>query len=273
MKPVHSQVLRDVPHKGEQSYTVTAVKRAMDILSAFADRRSWTVTELARELGMNKTTTFRLVATLTESGYLQREVGDDQVRLGPQLVALANDTMTYEQLAWKAAPPLQQLSDRTGESVHVGVVHDGSMVNVQIVEGTQVLRMHMEVGKRRPAHASALGKMILAHADDETLERFLWEKGLTPHTPNTITDPERFKQHLRAARERGWVLDDEELEVGLRCLAAPVRDQGGLVFAAVSVSAPSFRLHDERVKEVRPLVETTARIVSRLMGYTPKAER
>jgi DNA-binding IclR family transcriptional regulator len=273
MKPVAANETTSSSRDGvEQSYTVASVKRALDVLDSFAERRTWSLTELSKHLGLNKSTVFRLVATLTEQGYLSRDTESENYHLGPQLVALGNATMEYEQLAWKAAPPLQQLSQRTGESVHVGVVHDGAMVNVQIVEGSHVIRMQMEVGRRRPAHASALGKMILAYAPEEQVDAYLWSPGLLRFTPNTITDPEAFKVHLRQARQKGWVLDDEELEIGLRCVAAPVYDARGVVFAALSVSGPSFRITDARVTEIRPLVQSTAAVVSRLMGYEPDAE-
>lgn len=250
----------------DPSYTVNSVRRALDILAVFAERSNWTVTEISRHLNLNKTTTFRLVSTLAEAGFLQRN-SDDSYRLGGQIASLANETLMYEQLSWKAAPPLQRLSERTGETVHIGVVHDFQMVNVQIVEGTHVLRMHAQIGNRRPAHASALGKMILAHAPNEHVEDYLWTVGLNPYTKNTITDPKVFREHLHEARERGWVIDNEELEPGLRCIAAPVRDNHGHVFAAVSVSGPAFRMTDARLLELQPQVVSTSVIISRLMGF------
>jgi len=161
---------------------------------------------------------------------------------------------------------LQDLARDTGETVHVGILYDGEAICVQAVDGTRLVRMHAFVGKRTPAHASALGKVLLAHRPDSDIDALIARTGLPRFTKYTITVPAALRTALQLVRQQGWALDDEEMEIGLRCLGAPIADHTGRPCASVAVSVPASRMEPARVQELIPLVQATARRISRMLG-------
>ena len=137
---------------------------------------------------------------------------------------------------------------------------------MQAVEGTRLVRMQAFVGKRTPAHASALGKTLLAHLPPAELDAFLTGRKLEGFTPRTLTDPDRLRAALGRIRADGYAIDDEEMETGLRCLGAPVTDHIGRPCACVALSGPSVRMTPERIGELIPSVKETAARISRMLG-------
>ncbi len=180
--------------------------------------------------------------------------------------SLGKTAVRHEQLKWQALPPLMALAESTGETVYVGILYEGDAVCVQIVDGTELVRMHAFVGKRSPAHASALGKVLLAHMPDAEVEDYIRTYGLRRLTDSTITDPAAFRDELRRIRDDGYALDREEMAPGLRCIGAPVTDHSGRPFATVSLSAPADRMTAERVEALIPQVRAAAHDISRLLG-------
>jgi IclR family acetate operon transcriptional repressor len=252
--------------KPRKSYSIAALRASLDVLDRFTEQESWGLSDLTQEVGQSKTRVFRILNTFEECGYLVREQGSGSYRLGPRLSALSNGSVKFEQLRWRAIPPLQTLAESTGETVHVGILYGAEVVTVQLVEGRHEIRMHSTVGKRSPAHASSLGKVLLAYFPEPEIDEFLRTAELTAMTPNTVTDPIEFKRILLDIRSTGFALDNEELELGLRCVAAPITDHTGLVVASVSVSAPAIRLSEEAALELVPKVKETGRVISRMLG-------
>jgi len=242
----------------QRRYVIAAVAKALSILDCFARRQEWSLNELCEELRLHKSTVFRLVSTLAASGYLERNEVTGQYRLGSKFATLENVIAGQEPICWFSLGPLQELASRCGETAHVAVLYERWAVTVQVVESSAAVRMRSWVGKRTHAHCSALGKVLLAFRGDDEAEAFVRTYGLPARTARTITDPQVFLQHLREIRERGYAVDNEEVEEGLRCVAAPITLPGGLVVAAVSVSGPAWRLTPARDPELVPWVQQAA---------------
>ena len=257
-------VTRSLPgmQRADGRYTIGAVAKATAILDCFGRRQEWSLTELSEALRMHKSTLFRLVSTLAASGYLERNEATGLYRLGPKFATLESVLARQEPIHWVSLAPLQDLAAACGETAHVAVLYEGWAVTVQVVEGPAAVRMRSCVGKRRPAHCSALGKVLLAHRDEGEVEAYIRQPGLVARTPHTITNAREFRRHLRQVRAQGYAVDNEELEEGLRCVAAPIALPGGPVAAAVSISGPAWRLTPERVPQTVPLVQQAARRIA-----------
>ena len=243
-------------------YHLASLRKGLDVLACFAQRDSWTLAELAAALDLSKPTIFRVLHTLEDAGFLTK-TQDARYAAGPRLHA---SLPRGEHLSWQSLPHLQDLAEATGESVHVGVLHGAEAVCVQAVEGTRLVRMRAFVGKRTPAHASALGKILLAHIPPSEVNTLLARHALTRFTRRTLTDPAALRAALRRIRTRGWALDDEEMESGLRCLGVPLADQTGRIIAAIALSAPAHRMNRERIAVLIPQLQDTAARVARTLA-------
>jgi len=252
--------------KPANAYSIAALRASLQVLDTFSEREAWSLGELTVRVGQPKSRIFRILTTFEECGYLARDEASGNYRLGQRVVALGSASVKYEQLRWRAIPPLQMLSDFTGETVHVGILFGTDVVTVQLVEGKHDIRMHAAVGKRSPAHSSSLGKVLLAYFPEPEIDAYIRTAELKAMTPNTIVERGKLKLHLQKVREQGYAMDNEEREIGLRCIAAPITDHTGLVTAAVSISAPSLRLSPERAMSFVPKLKECARMISRMLG-------
>jgi IclR family KDG regulon transcriptional repressor len=252
--------------KSANAYSIAALRASLEVLDKFSERETWSLGELTARVGQAKSRIFRILTTFEESGYLTRDETSGNYRLGSHVVALGTASVKYEQLRWRAIPPLQMLADFTGETVHVGILFGTDVVTVQLVEGKHDVRMHAAVGKRSPAHSSSLGKVLLAYFPDPEIDAYVRTAELKAMTPHTIVERGKLKLNLQKIREQGYAFDNEEREIGLRCIAAPITDHTGLVTAAVSISAPSIRLSPERAMSFVPKLKECARMISRMLG-------
>ncbi|MHA6630268.1 IclR family transcriptional regulator [Pseudonocardia sichuanensis] len=233
---------------------ITALRRGLDILDMFrADRPVVGIGEMAEELGIHKSSTSRLAATLAASGYLVATSAGSYV-LGPRIGALGSLVAARQDLAAVITPFLADLVEATGETGHLAVL-DGDIANtVQVVDGWHTVRMHSWVGKRSPAHCSSMGKALLAGLPDDAVHA-LYPTGELPElTEHTIRTVSGLQEETAKIRRAGFCLDDEELEIGLRCVAAPVFSPSGVVDASISISGPSQRVTRERMLVLADLV-------------------
>jgi IclR family acetate operon transcriptional repressor len=254
----------DVPPR--DPYLLGSLRKGLEVIDCFTRQESWSLAELAADLSQSKPTVFRILHTLEDFGFLEKDAATGRYVLGLRLHTLGSVAVKHEQLRWQALPPLQDLARTTGETVHVGILYDGEAICVQAVDGTRLVRMHAFVGKRTPAHASALGKVLLAHMPDAELDALIAARGLVRFTPHTITEATALREALHRVRAQGWALDDEEMETGLRCLGAPITDHSGRPCACVAVSAPAARMDPERIVELVTQVKATAMRISRMLG-------
>jgi DNA-binding IclR family transcriptional regulator len=245
-----------------------AADRALQMLLAFNPQHSeLSVTELAQALGVHKSTASRLAATLEGRGFLQRVPGDRTYRLGPELGRLGLVALGRHDLVVAARGIMEELAQRTGETVNLAILDQIEAVNIAQVDGPHIVGIGFWTGRRNKLHCSSNGKVLLAFAGAE-----LGDGPYEALTPRTVTDASALRVQLEKVREQGWATALGELEEGLHSVAAPIVDALGQCHAALSVAGPSYRLPPERLREFAPLcVEAARQIGLRLDGAVPAA--
>jgi DNA-binding IclR family transcriptional regulator len=244
---------------------VQSVDRALTILEVLARVGEAGVTEIAMELGVHKSTAFRLVATL-EAHRLVEQAGDrGRYRLGVGVLRLAGATTARLDLVQEARPICRQLAADTGETVNIAVLAEQSALYLDQIAGSSALQSHNWVGQHIPLHATSNGKVLLSELDQHRLDAALGK--LTAYTPQTIVRKAELRTALERVREQGYALAADELEVGLTAAAAPVRNAHGDILASISVSGPSFRLTEDRLSGVVTALVAAAAEVSHRLGW------
>jgi len=247
-------------------YRIKVLQKAFRLLELFSeDAPELSATEITERLKYNKTTSFRIISNLEEEGYLDRDPETNKYRLGIKLYFLGSQVKPYQYLKNAAKPLLTKLNQESGETVHLAVLHKGEALYVDKIESKRTVRVVVsQVGRKLPAHCSGVGKVLLSYLPVAQAEEIVAEKGLASFTRNTISTWNQLKGELRQIVQRGYAYDNEEIELGLKCVAAPVFF-GEQVVAAVSVSVPGERFnanHDNLVS----LVTRTARELTEVLG-------
>lgn len=255
--------------KEKAEYIIQSVNRALDILEAFNyNEEELGVTELAARLNLHKNNVFRLLATLEVRGYIEQDKKSGNYRLGIKTFEIANIFLHHLGLRRQAKPVLEELVARCDETAYLAVLDGPEVVYLLMQETTQTVRIVPRVGRRLPAYGTASGKVQLAYESIDRLNELFRDYPLKRYTERTIVDFEALKEHLKEVARLGYAIDDEELEDGVRCVAAPVRDYSHKVIAAVGLSGPLSRFSIERVeKELVPLVKEAAIKVSQRLGF------
>lgn len=254
------------------SKKIGSVQRAIDILNLFdAQSPELGTTEISRAVHLHKSTTASLIYTLEANGYLAQNPETRKFRLGLKLIERAFVMLDQVEVRKTAYPHLQTLRDKWNETVNLAILDGADVVYIERMLGTKTLGMRSEVGRRAPAHSTSLGKAILACLPHKQVEAYIHKYGLPPVTDKTITDPQKFLAELEKVREQGYAIDDEENEVGGRCIGVPVYDYTGQVVTAVSISAPASRLPMSDVPQAGALLIKTAKAISCDLGYMPRA--
>lgn len=225
------------------------------------------VTEVAQALNVHKSTASRLLATLKVGGYLERNEHSGKYVLGVRFLALANAKLKQLDLRTYARPFLEKLAHQTKETVHLSILEQHRLVYIDKIDAQHTLAMRSRIGDQVSPYCTALGKAILSVLPEARRESILAEVEMQQITPNTITDPETFREHLRTVANQGYAFDDEEHEAGVRCAAAPILDHTGSVVGAISISAPVVRMSRQRMEDVGVLVRDTCDGLSRSLGY------
>jgi DNA-binding IclR family transcriptional regulator len=257
--------------RSKSDYVIQTVVNALRLLEAFQEDEVLGVTELSRRLELHKNNVFRLLATLEQSHYVE-QCEDDRYRLGTACLELGHSFSRTRSLARQARPVLEELCGTTGETIHLGVLADFDVMHLDGEQPDQLVVTRLRTGGRLSAHCTALGKTLLAALSPQELEQIdkdhLGAGALIGETPTTITDRDKFIEHLRGVGAQGWAVDLEECEPGLCCVAAPVHDEQGVVVAAISLSAPTFRASESvMVDRVAPQVVEAANRLSRRLGW------
>lgn len=246
--------------------TVQSVDRALSVLEILAAHGEAGVTEVAAELGVHKSTAFRLVAVLESRGFVEQLVDRGKYRLGFGVVRLAGAAAAQLDIAQQGRPVCEALAADLEETVNVAILDSDRAVNISQARGPAALSTHNWVGQGTPLHATSSGKVLLAYAPDAVRKGAL-SRELQRFTPATLTDPEQLREHLDRIVEQGWGSTVEEYEAGLNAVAAPVRDADGSVIAALSVSGPSFRMDVKDFPRLARRVASGADELSRRLGF------
>ncbi len=257
---------RSTPARRDRG-VLRSVTNALAILEAFSlERPELGVTELGHALGLGKSTVHRLLSALAARGYVRKRPETGRYCLGLKAFEIGTLAAGQHSVRETVAPYLQRLGAATRETVHLGVLEDGTVIYIDKIESSQALQMYSRVGRRAPVHCTALGKALLAWEPEDVRERVI-RRRLRAYTPNTHTDAVKLREELAQVRQLGWALDDEEFEVGLRCIAAPIRDHTRRVVASLGIASPAVRLSPERVASVAPVVSDAAAAASRALGF------
>ena len=252
---------------------VQSVDRALTILSVLARLGQAGVSEIAAELGVHKSTAFRLMSTLESHDIVEQTEVRGKYRLGMGLVRLAGASSARLDVVQEARPVCRRLAAESGETVNLAVLSEGSALYVDQVSGGSGLPSHNWVGQHIPLHATSNGKVLLSGLEPAEVELRLGHQpgdpqaDLPAYTHRTITSRAELLRQLETVRAEGYAVAADELEVGLTALAAPVRSAHGDVIASISLSGQTFRLPEARVRDLVPVVVAAGADVSRRLGW------
>jgi IclR family KDG regulon transcriptional repressor len=256
--------------KQTERYAVNSVLRAAQILQSFSlEKPKYTHTEISRKLGLNKTAVTRLLFSLEKAGLVEKDPESGKYGLTVKLYQIGSVYINLTGIPQAARPHLSELASRCNESSHLCILHQFEVLFIDKVECSQPIRMMSYVGRKLPAYSTGTGKVLLAHLSDEDLTTFFRKVKRRPLTPSTITQRAALERELEKIRKQSYAVDNGENEAEVRSVAAPIRDQGGAVVAAISVAGPVYRMTEERIRETCvPAVVHAAEMISRRLGYT-----
>jgi DNA-binding IclR family transcriptional regulator len=248
------------------TYQIRALDRGLDILEAFTlSEPELTIGEIAERTMLPKPTVVRLLSVLSERSYVERVAGAERYRLGVRTLEVGSVYLQSTSLEAEARPIMKRLAEATGQTANLGILDKGEVVHIEVVPPDRPVRFWASIGKREEAYLSGLGKTLLAGLPDQAKERYL-NQPRRAMTPNTIVDAPAFRSELERTSARGFAIDDEESNLGVVCVAAPIHDDTGAMIAAVSISGTSaeFRAPGAMESFVDQVKGAAAQISSRL---------
>lgn len=250
----------------KQRDSVAVLGKALDVLECLVDTPNQTVTEISTQAGVTKAAAYRILATFENRGYV---VSYERVRrysIGPAFHLYLPAARNADRLLEAARPAMVGLWETLGETVNLGVLARGGVLYLDVLESVQGLRATTDVGAFDSLHSTALGKAIMSRMPDEARETLLADVELVKRTARTVTDLTALRDSIARATEDGMAIDDEENEIGMRCVAAPIVNADGWPLAAISVSGPSSRMSHEAINTIGArLIAACARISATLV--------
>jgi IclR family pca regulon transcriptional regulator len=250
-----------------------SIERGLAILSSFKPHRPLMgVTELAREVGLGRSTTHRYVSTLCTLGYLEQDPPSRKYRLGPKVIDLGFSAINSMELRTISQPYLQRLSDETGYTANMAILDDTDIIYIERCRSSKKrpseVELDLHVGSRLPAYCTSMGKVLLAYLAEEDRDDRLDRSPLKRHGPKTVTDRSVLIEELDRVRETGLAVNDEEIGFGIRAIAVPVRGRSGNVVASVGFGVHnSWARTEDLVSELTPILHSTAAQISARVGY------
>lgn len=259
--------------KEDKQIVVQALLKGLAIFECFKnDQEEYGVTELGLLVDLPESGVQRILNTLEFTGYIYQNPLNRRYRLSPKIICQCNRAATF--LRWKemAHKHMTDLNELYGETVNLAIRDGDGAVYIEVVESRHVLRPNLVKGIRYPLHCSALGQSLLLDLSEQTLLSVLPIE-LEAHTPKTVTDKQALLEKIRLAKDRQYTVDDEEYQLGLVCVGAPVRGVGNRIVAAVSMSTPTVRMTPEKFKTVVVQIKETAKKISDDFQYLFPSER
>ena len=249
--------------------SVPALVRGLAILERIArSRRGLTFAQLAREFDFPKSSVHTLLLTLEREGYVQREDETGRYMIGAKMVTIAGPTIDAVVLREKATAQMYALAAELGMTAHLAILEGDAVCVVAKIEPPGHPQVATWIGKRVDVHCTSLGKCLTAYLPDDQLERFIDGRRLLRHNENTIVSPALLRRELARTRALGFALDDEEEEIGIRCIGAPILNWQENVVAAVSVTGSTSRIHSDTLDAIAGRVKQAALGISRELGFS-----
>ena len=269
--PGHNEHTERAERPGDDKSRIHSISKMMDVLSCFSTvNRSFGLAQLASAAKLPRATAHRMLSALREIGFIEQDARSGSYSLGIRLFELGSLALANMDLLREAKPHIDRLSRLTGQPAHLGLFNGYAVVVVEREEPGERPSRSIPDTETAPAHCTGVGKAVLAFQRPEVVQRVI-DAGLKTYTVNTIATPERLYRELAETRARGYSIDDCEHQLWVRCVAAPIRNSAGHVFASISVTGAADRMTLERIEQLGPLVVQTADTVSRQLGYIPAA--
>ena len=260
--------LQRSPKALSDRYRIHVIDRAAQILDCFGfDHQELSVSEIGAKTHLHRSTAHRILVALEYNDLIQQNPENGKYRLGIKLFRLGHQAVSHLNLREICRPFLTRIMNETKETVHLAVLDEDQVLYLDKVEGPHALRMPSRVGRRIPTYCTSLGKAMLSCLDDQEVKNIFRSRVLRPYTVNTVKTLDRLLTELRVIRRRGYSVDNEEIEIGLRCVGAPIKDYTGAMVGAISVAAPSARLSTQKIHTAGKLVVATAEEISTKLGY------
>ncbi len=246
-----------------------SVCRLFQIIEYLAGRDDWvSLREMARDLHISAASTFRALNSLREIGYVRQRPQDSTYQLTLKIAWLSAQVLEHVQLRQIAHPFLQHLTSVTNETTHLAVLEGTEFVYIDKVDNSQAVRMRSRVGQRGMLHCTAAGKSMLAFLPEPEVEPILKRLRFPALTEHTITDLAAFREQLVRVRRQGYAVDDEENELGIRCIGSPIYDHAGRLSGALSVSGWTITMTRERMPQLAPELVQVCRSISQELGFS-----
>lgn len=255
--------------KEKSAYIIQTVDSALDVLEQFHDsEEELGLTELCRRLKLHKNKVYRLLATLESRNYIEQNKATTTYRLGMKNLHLGQAFINQMGMLRQARSVLESLTKKCEETSYLAVQKNFRIICLDAIESNLPVRVVPRVGSTLPFYCTAAGKVLVAGMSDKNLREYFKSAGIRKYTSNTISHPDELTSQLRRIVELGYALDDEEMDVGVKCVGAPIRDYTKHVVGAVSISVPSMRFTAERMNdELIPLIKEAAGEISVKLGY------
>ena len=251
--------------KGAQN-TIKSLDRALEVLVQLGDMQGGTLSEIAGALNQSPATIYRVLTTFQGRGFADFDEKAQVWSIGPVAFLTGSQFLRRTSLVERARPIMRDLMEATGETANLGIERDGMVLFLGQVETHATIRAFFPPGTASAMHASGIGKALLCRMDDKRQRQVLAASQLEQYTPFTLTDPDAMIADLRAAKARGYAVDGEERNIGMRCIAAPVFNVFGEVIAGISVSGPTARITEDRIDALAAHVMDAAAILTRAIG-------
>jgi len=229
--------------------------------------------EISRKLQIPKSSASYILRTLETQAYLNRDPGTGKYRVGLKILSLSRGALSGIDVREVALPIMRHLMEKTNLTCHLAILDGPDAVYIEKVEPTGFLRVDTWVGRRMKVHATSVGKALVAHISQEKLEKIIAQAGMEKRTPKTITTMPRLLKELEKVRTQGYAVDDEENNMGARCVGAPVFNQQGIIEAAVGLSGTINQVNTQTMPRILEALKDAARHVSMQLGYRPSPRR
>lgn len=247
--------------------SVQSIDRTFDILELMARQdKGMTLTEIAEQIDLPKSTVHRLLAVLRERNYIEKNDSSSLYRLGLEFIELCSGLLNSLELKTEAQPELRRLSLQTGQVVFLAIEQEGELVYIDKIDKFNEIRSYCFIGQRRPLYCTGLGKALLTGRTNEEIRELINEEQMVPYTNNTLTSINALIEDVAVSRQRGYSIDNEEVELGMRCVAAAIKDYRNTVIAAVSTSWDIEQYDEDMTIRNAGYVKEAAHAISLRMG-------
>lgn len=247
--------------KEEKEIKVSSLRKAITVLNCFTQTPKLGVTQISNMLGLNKSNVYNILSTYEAMGYLERDHETGKYQLGLGIFTLSRALGDSFSITKVAQPYMQELANLTNERVYLGVPHEDEVVYLEaFYPADKMSLMRSLLGERAKMYCTGIGKAMLAYLPEERIEEYS-NRPLEAFTENTVTDSKILKEELAWIRKNGYAIDRMEHEFGIKCIGAPIFDKSGEICAAISISGPSLRFTDERIKQLYELLKKYIKII------------